>query len=269
MSMVINSNVGAMQASNQLRGNQDALTKSLSRLSSGTKTNDSSQNAADLAVSLKLDAQVQRMTAAENNLSSAMSFSQTQDGYLRNIGKALDRMSELAILSQDVMKPDDDRALYDKEFQQLGEFITEAGTKDFNGVSLFTVNSLAVTIDSEGNTLGLTGIPLDTTTYTDVTGGNVSTTTAAVSALQKIKSAIGQLGQDIAQLGSTQARLNSTSQNLAISKMNLSAASSKIKDVDVAAESTEFAKYNILVQSGTAMLAQANQLPQNVLRLLQ
>ncbi len=269
MSMVINSNVAAMQASGQLRGNQDALTKSLNRLSSGSKTNDSSGNAADIAVSLKLDAQVQRITAAENNLSSAASFTQTQDGYLRNIGKVLDRMSELAILSQDVMKPDDDRALYDKEFQQLSSFITDTATKDFNGVSLFSTDSLAVTIDSEGNTFSMSGVNLGSTTYTDVTSGNVSTTTAAISALSKIKSAISQLGKDIAQLGSTQARLDSTAQNLSISKMNLSAASSKIKDVDVAAESTEFAKYNILVQSGTAMLAQANQLPQNVLRLLQ
>ncbi len=269
MSMVINSNVAAMQASGQLRGNQDALTKSLNRLSSGSKTNGSSGNAADIAVSLKLDAQVQRLTAAENNLASASSFTQTQDGYLRNIGKVLDRMSELAILSQDVMKPDDDRALYDKEFQQLGSFITDTATKDFNGVSLFTTNNLAVTIDSEGSTFSMSGINLGSTTYTDVTSGDVSTTTAAVAALGKIKSAIGQLGKDIAQLGSTQARLDSTAQNLSISKMNLSAASSKIKDVDVAAESTEFAKYNILVQSGTAMLAQANQLPQNVLRLLQ
>ena len=178
-------------------------------------------------------------------------------------------MSELAILSQDVMKPNEDRALYDKEFQQLGEFLGEAGNKDFNGVSLFSANTLAVTIDSEGNTLDLSGIPLGTVTYTDVSAGNVATTTAAVAVLAKIKTAIGQLGQDIAQLGSSQSRLESTSQNLAISKMNLSAASSKIKDVDVAAESTEFAKYNILVQSGTAMLAQANQLPQNVLRLIQ
>ena len=269
MSMVINSNIAALRASNQLQTSQEMLTKSLNRLSSGSKVNDSSRDAADLAVSMKLDAQVQRITAAESNLSTATSFTQTQDGYLRNIGSALDRMSELAILAQDAMKPDEDRALYDTEFQQLAEFITDTASKDFNGVSLFSPGTLPVTTDSEGNTFDLNKVDLSSTAYTDVTAADLTTTTTAFATLEKVKTAISQLGTDITQLGSAQARINSAAENLSISKSNLASASSRIKDVDVAHESTEFARFNILVQSGTAMLAQANQLPQNVLRLLQ
>ena len=267
--MVINTNIHAQMSANNLMRSQEMLGKSLNRLSSGSKIVRPADDAAGLAVSSRLDAQVRRLTAAKANVGNAVSFTQTQDGYMRNVSKALDRMSELAILSQDVTKSDADRSLYNLEFSQLSEYIQNTSTVEFNGVSLFSSNTLQVTIDSDGNTFNMSGVPLGTSTYTAVTGSNISSTAGAATALTNVKNAITQLATDRAKIGSFQSRLSFTAEQLTISKENLNAASSVIKDVDVAEESTEYARYQILVQSGTAMLAQANSLPQNVLQLLQ
>lgn len=266
--MVINTNLAAQTSANNLSASSAALTRSLARLSSGSKIVNPYDDAAGLAVSMRLDAQVQRTDAAKSNVANAMSFTQTQDGYLKRVSKALDRMSELAILSQDVTKTDSDRSLYQNEFTQLASYITSAGTKDFNGVSLFSTSALDVTIDSDGNTFAMGGIDLGSASYTSATGADVSTTTGAASALTAIKTAITELASNRATIGAYQARLNYTQEQLTVSSENLTAASSVIKDVDVAQESTQYARNNILVQSGTAMLAQANQLPQGVLKLL-
>ena len=267
--MVINTNTAAQRAASNLVASSSMLARSLARLSSGSKIVNPSDDAAGVAVSMRLDAQVARTNAARSNVANAVSFTQTQDGFLTKIGKALDRMSELAIMSHDITKSDADRALYNGEFTQLGAFVTASATKDFNGVSLFSAASLGVSIDSEGSTFSMAGVNLGTTTYTTATAAGISTTTTAAAALTSVKAAITQLATDRATIGASQSRLNFTGEQLAISKENLTAASSRIRDVDVAEESTQFARYNILVQSGTAMLAQANQMPQSVLRLLQ
>lgn len=266
--MVINTNLAAQTSANNLSASSAALTRSLARLSSGSKIVNPYDDAAGLAVSMRLDAQVQRTDAAKSNVANAMSFTQTQDGYLKRVSKALDRMSELAILSQDVTKTDSDRSLYQNEFTQLASYITSAGTKDFNGVSLFSTSALDVTIDSDGNTFSMGGIDLGSASYSGATAADVSTTTGAASALTAVKTAITELASNRATIGAYQARLNYTQEQLTVSSENLTAASSVIKDVDVAQESTQYARNNILVQSGTAMLAQANQLPQGVLKLL-
>ena len=267
--MVINTNTHAMAAASNLQSSESMLSKSLARLSSGSKIVNPADDAAGLAVSMRLDAQVARLTAAKSNVGNAISFTQTQDGYLKKIAKSLDRMSELSILAQDVTKSNADRGLYDAEFQQLYEYFTSASSKDFNGVSLFSGTALNVTIDSEGGTFTMTGISLSTATYTPLATADVTTTTNAALALTSVKNAITQLATERATIGAYQSRMNLTSEQLTISKENLSAASSRIQDVDVAEESTQYARYNILVQSGTAMLAQANQVPQSALRLLQ
>lgn len=266
--MVINTNTQAQAAASNLNTSSNMLSKSLSRLSSGSKITNPSDDAAGLAVASRLDAQVKRIDAARSNVGNAISFTQTQDGYLKKIAKALDRMSELAILSQDVTKSDSDRALYNAEFNQLSGYISNTATKDFNGVSLFSTSALAVTIDSEGNSFSMNGSNLSAAVYTNATASSISTTTAAVTALSNVKSAITQLASDRATIGAYQSRLNFTDEQLTVNRENLAAASSRIQDVDVAEESTQYARYNILVQSGTAMLAQANQMPQSVLRLL-
>ena len=178
-------------------------------------------------------------------------------------------MSELAILSQDVTKSASDKALYNQEFKTLGTYIADVATKDFNGVSLFSGTALNVTTDSDANTFSMTGVNLGAATYTTATGSTIDTTADAVTALTNIKAAINQLATDRATIGSNIESLSYYSDQLGTLKNNLSAANSRIIDVDVAQESTRYAKYNILVQAGTAMLAQANAQPQSALRLLQ
>jgi flagellin len=266
--MVINTNTSATSSARLLGESNAMLAKSLARLSSGSKLVSPEDDAAGAAVSLRFDAQINRVSASINNVANAISFSQTQDGFLKKVGKALDRMSELAILSQDVTKSDADRTLYDEEFQQLGDYIDDIVGKEFNGVSLFSTSDLDVTIDEDGGTFAMSGIDLGATEYDDAVAADVTSISNATSALTDVKAAIDQLAEDRATVGASVSRLNYTTEQLGILRDNLSAANSRIKDVDVAAESTQFARYNILVQAGTAMLAQANALPAAALRLI-
>jgi flagellin len=267
--MVINTNTAAQSSASLLAESSKMLSKSLARLSSGSKIVSPEDDVAGAAVSLRFDAQISRIGAAVSNVGNAISFNQTQDGFLKKVSKALDRMSELSVLSQDVTKTDSDRGLYNTEFTKLGAYINDLANKDFNGVDLFDGTALDVTTDSDGNTYSNTGVDLGATAYTDATGSAVDTSANAVLALGKVKTAIDQLTSDRANIGANISVLNSYSDQLGVQKDNLSAANSRIKDVDVAEESTQFARYNILVQAGTAMLAQANSTPQSALRLLQ
>jgi flagellin len=267
--MVINTNTTAQLASSNLQHSQAMLAKSLARLSSGSKIVEPSDDAAGLAVSSRLDSQIDRTAAARSNVGNAISFIQTQDGYLKKIGKALNRMSELSVMAQDVTKTDADRVLYNSEFTTLAAYVTEAAGKDFNGVPLFSTTALDITTDGDGATFSMNGIDLTAAQYTTATASTVDNVANAKTALTNINTAITKLSEDRATIGAYQARLTHTADQLSVTRENLMAASSRIKDVDMAEESTEYAKQNILVQSGTAMLAQANVLPQTVLRLLQ
>jgi len=268
--MVINTNYSALSSGRQLGESQGMLNKSLARLSSGSKLVNPSDDAAGFAVSARFDAQINRTQAAVDNIGNAVSFSQTQDGYLKKVARALDRMSELSLLALDETKSDTDRGLYNNEFTKLGAFVTASSTRDFNGVSMFGSSAINVTVNSEGTSnFAYSAVDLaSSTSYTAATGSNISTTTLATTALTNVKKAINQLATDRATVGANQAALNMYQEQLGVSKDNLSAANSRIKDVNVADESTTFAKYNILVQAGTAMLAQANASPQSALRLL-
>jgi flagellin len=268
--MVINTNLQAQNASTLLMQASTKLSQSLARLSSGSKITSPADDSAGLAVSMKLNAQLSRIDAATNNVGNAISFSQTQDGYIQKVNDAFSRMSELAVLAQDVTKTTSDRDLYQQEFSALGAYINNVATKDFNGVSLFNGATLNVTTDSEANTFGMKGIDLSSTnvTYSTAAGDSLHSIASAGQALTDVKAAISQLASDRANIGSNEESLSYYSAQLSSLKNNLSAANSRITDVDVAQESTNYAKYNILVQSGTAMLAQANSLPQSVLKLL-
>jgi flagellin len=266
--MVINTNISAQSSARLLGESSTMLAKSLARLSSGSKLISPEDDAGGLAVSMRFDAQIQRIGAVSNNVSNAISFNQTQDGFMKKVAKALDRMSELSILSQDVTKSDADRGLYNQEFQTLASYITDLASKEFNSVSLFDGTAHNVTTDSDGNTFSMTGVDLSVASYTNATAASIDTVANAVAALTAVKDAISQLASDRATVGANISRLTSYSEQLGVLKENLSAANSRIKDVDMAQESTQFARYNILVQAGTAMLAQANATPQSALRLL-
>lgn len=268
--MVINTNVTAQNSSDLLATSSANLAKSLQRLSSGSRIITPDDDSAGLAVSMKFDAQSKRIGAAVNNISNAISFTKTQDGYLGQISKALNRMSELAISAQDDTKVTADKALYNDEFQKLAAYVKDIEGKDFNGVSLFSSTGNAVTTDDSTGKFTMGAINIGATAYTAVSGGTATITdsTSAATSLALVKTAITQLASDRSTEGANLTRLNYTKDQLSVQKTNIDSANSVIKDVDVATESTNFAKQNILVQSGTAMLAQANVAAQSVLKLL-
>jgi flagellin len=269
--MVINTNISALSSANLLGQASSALSKSLARLSSGSKITSPADDSAGLAVSMKLNAQISRTGAAQANVGNAISYNQTQDGYLQKVNDALNRMSELSVLAQDVTKTTSDRSLYNNEFGTLQTYVKDVATKDFNGVSLFSGTTLSVTSDSDANAFSNLGVSLTGASYAAATGtdSTLDTIANAKTALNNVKGAIDKLASDRANIGSNIESLSYYNDQLSSLSNNLSAAKSRITDVDVAQESTNYARQSILVQSGTAMLAQANSMPQSVLRLLQ
>ncbi len=273
--MVINTNIAAMASARSLAWSTSNLGKSLSRLSSGSKIVSPEDDAAGLAQSMRFEAQINRNHAVKSNLGNAVSFVQTQDGFLQKVQASLDRMSELSVLSQDITKTNTDRSNYSVEFTQLQNYISDIGTKSFNSVTLFGSSTNNVTIDSNANTFGMNAV--DMTSATVTTGlaniymgvsSAITTTTSAANALSNIQTAIQNLADMRANVGANLSRLNMTDDQVTILNENMSAANSRIKDINVANETTEFARFNILVQSGTAMLAQANMLPSMALQLI-
>ena len=264
--MVINTNTAAIRGSRVLGESTQRLNASLARLASGTRIIQPQDDAAGLAVASKFDAQIQRNRGVQNNLSSAISYSQTQDGFLQKVGKALDRMSELATLALDNTKSANDKSNYQTEFTDLKNYISDIGVKDFNGVSLFNGTGLEVTKDSDGDTWTLNASGLNSTDITSVIASGFAVTSS--DAVSTLKTAVENVATHRAKVGANIQRLQYTQEQVSILNENLQSSVSRIKDIDVAEESAQYARYNILVQSGTAMLAQANLLPQNALRLL-
>lgn len=265
--MVINTNSAAARGARFLADSTSNLQKSLARLSSGSKIIEPQDDAAGLAVAAKFDAQINRTEAVRSNIGNAISFKQTQDGYLSKVAVALDRMSELSTFAQDETKSASDLSLYHAEFQTLQSYIDLIDGQEFNGVALFTSGALNVMQQDDGTKFASTGIQLSTNTGV-ITGLSLTSAGLATTAMANLKTQISAIATHRANVGADLSRLTKTSDHLAVLAENLSASVSRIKDVDVAEESAKYAKYNILVQSGTAMLAQANSLPQTALRLL-
>jgi flagellin len=269
MAVVINTNYSATVASNNLSASNAMLQKSLNRLSSGSKIVNPSDDAGGLAVSMKLSAAAKRSGAAASNIGNSVSFLQSQDGVLKVTGKILDRMSELKTLYVDPTKNNDDLANYDSEFIALQSELSSLASETFNSVALFGSADLTVAVSEDGvQTVAITGRDLDDT------AAGVGTLTAtgidslADVSLDDITDALQNVATFRAENGAEQSRLGFATEVLTVNKANLEAANSRISDVDVAEESTSLARWNILVQSGTAMLAQANQSAQIALRLL-
>jgi len=261
--------MAAISAANNLDNSTNELNNALSELSSGSQIVTPADNPAGLAESIALNAQIGQTMAANTNVSNALSFSQTQDGYLQQVGAALDQMSTLAVEAQDPTKTSTEIADYNTEFTALGAYVTNTASATFNGVSLFSSSGLSITTDgTSGNTFAMTAINLGAAAYTGATGSDISTSTGATSALTSVTAAITQLATDRSNVGANEERLTYTGDELGVLQDNLTSANSTINDVDVATESTKYAEYQILVQSGTSMLAQANQNPQSVLKLL-
>jgi flagellin len=269
--MVINTNTAASRGARFLGEASGNLQKSLARLSSGSKIVAPQDDAAGLAVSTRMDAQINRVDGVRSNIGNAISFKQTQDGFLSKASKALDRMSELATLAQDTTKTTTDLSLYNKEYETLYSYLDVVDGQTFNDVALFGSATLSVLQDDTSAAFNSVGVNLQTVTNSLSLGVTsvISTAASAAVALGLVKSAITSVAGSRANIGADLSRMMMTSDHLSVLSENLSASVSRIKDVDVATESAKYAKYNILVQSGTAMLAQANSLPQAALRLLQ
>ena len=267
MALTINTNTAASNAATSLNRSNNMLQKSLARLSSGSKITTPSDDAGGLAVSMKLTAAIARSDATSNNIANATSFLQVQDSGLKSAGDILTRVSELKTLSTDVTKSATDIANYDAEFTALKAQLTSNAAATFNGVALFSAGAttLSVGVSEDGaQTLAITKSDLAAATNTITTAANLAAVTTTVA-----NTAIAAVATARAQNGAESSRLNFSADLLASSRTNLEAANSRIVDTDVATESTHMAKNNILVQAGSAMLAQANSSSQSVLKLLQ
>jgi flagellin len=270
MSVVINTNSSATAAYGNLATANTMLQKSLNRLSSGYKIVQPSDDAGGLAVSMKLSAALKRTDAASTNVANAQSFLQVQDGALKTSGQILDRMSELRTLYEDVTKSSTDKSNYSTEFNALRAQLQSIAAEQFNGVSIFAgsaSSTVGVKINESGDqTVNITKANLNGTS------GNVTTITGATTlsgvSVAQIKTAIENVATSRATNGAEYSRLAFANEMLQANRQNLEAANSRIIDVDVAKESTQLARYSILVQSGTAMLSQANASSQIALRLL-
>jgi flagellin len=264
--ITINTNSASSAAAYNLSNTNTNLQRSLQKLSSGSRINSSFDDAGGLAVSMKLSASIRRTEATQANVGNAISLLETQDGVLKSADKVLSRMSELASLSLDVTKSSTDTALYQTEYDNLASQLDSMTGEMFNGVDLFgAATTLVVTSSHDGEqTVGITQADLATDVFDEVDG--LALTDGAT--LTTITTAIQNLANLRATNGSEQVRLTFAADMLAVNKTNLEAANGRITDVDIASESANLARLNILQQAGTAMLAQANQANQSVLRLL-
>lgn len=266
--MIIGSSLSSQNSLANLQASE-LLSQSLAQLSSDgsvLSTGSATPDTADTAAVSLLTTQLSNLDNAQQEVGSALSFTQTQDGYLQKISTALNGMSELARLAADPTATGAQRTGYQNEFSQLGASIGDAASKDFNGVSLFSGSSLEVPLDSENSALTMSGVNLGGTDYTDAINANLSSASDAQDALGKINSALTRLSQDRAGIDSNLSRLNSAADQLTVGKENLNAAASTIQDADAAEELTQYAQQSILSQPGDAMLAQANAMPQSALR---
>lgn len=278
--MRIQHNISAMNSYRNLTNNNSALSKNLEKLSSGYKINRAGDDAAGLAISEKMRAQITGLETAQKNANDAISLVQTAEGALTEVHSMLNRMVELAIQSANGTYQDDvDRENIQAEIDSLNEEIERiSDSTNFNGINLLD-GSYGNTTASTGvlqigdtadafNQLKVTISATDTASL-GISTINLSTQAGSSTAVAAIRSAINMVSSIRGNLGAIQNRLEHTINNLSVQTENITAAESRIRDVDMANEMMAYTKNNILVQSSQAMLAQANMVPQGVLQLLQ
>lgn len=268
MPVVINTNSAATLASNNLAASNAMLQKSLTRLSSGKKIVDPSDDAGGLAVSMKLTATINRTKAVHTNIANAMSFLQTQDGSYQTAAQVMNRISELKILSNDVTKNTSDLSNYNAEFKALQLQLTSISDETFNGVSLFTSDAASTALKVTTTEAGDTSVDINQGDLSNEVSTIVDATALSDILISDVGTAIESIATLRSENGAQSNRLAFASDMLVINQQNLESANSRIMDVDVAEESTRLAKYNILVQAGSSMLSQANASAQIALKLL-
>ena len=268
--MIINHNMSAQFANRLLRATHLDMVKSIERLSSGQRINKAGDDASGLAVSEKLRSQVRGLLQAVRNTEDGISFIQTAEGSLQEMHSILHRMRELSIQASNGIYSDQDRAQLQVEVSQLVQEVDRiAATTEFNRFKILegranmrfhiganTDQNMLVTVKTmTSQALGIKGLSLDTAVK-------------ANDALALVDSAVDEVSKQRANFGAWQNRMEYTSRNLSVAAENLQAAESRIRDTDMAAEMVRFTRNMILMDSGTAMLVQANMMPKTVLRLI-
>ncbi|NPV42740.1 MAG: flagellin [Firmicutes bacterium] len=269
--MRINHNISALNAWRSLSINDSNMSKTLEKLSSGLRVNRAADDAAGLAISEKMRAQISGLNQAMRNAQDGISLIQTAEGALNEVHAILQRMRELAVQSANGIYTDEDRALLQEEVNQLiSEIDRIADQTEFNKQTLFDGSFTGVQLQigaNSGQTISISISGMGSSAL-GVSGVTISTVTGASDAITTIDTAIETVASTRAELGAIQNRLEKTVNNLGVTVENLTAAESRIRDVDMAAEMMAFTKNQILVQASTAMLAHANVKPQSVLQLL-
>ena len=226
-------------------------------------------DAANFSMAAKFDTQVYRLDAALSNAGNAVSLLQTQDGTLRSVGKALNRMGELAILAQDVTKSDADRALYAEEFTQLKTMVSDSSGMTFNGVKMFGSQTKSETVNEDGGTTKLPAINLQAGPYAAAVANEISIATldSAAAALGVVKEGMSQVSTDRAKVGAAQASLEAESERLTAARSSLTFAGSRITDVNYAHAVTKKSAAQVQLQMATAVLAHKSINPEAALYL--
>jgi flagellin len=273
MALVIQTNVAAMAAQKNLGANQKMLAGSFQKLSSGFRVNTAADDAAGLAVSESMKSQIRSYTVAERNAGDAISMAQTAEGSLGEVHDILGRMRELAVQSSNGSLTNNDRGYLNTEFGALQSEIGRIqGSAKFNGVSLLNATAASVKFQ-----VGLNNVASDQIDVTfggvDLTGvaagtATVANATGALASLAQIDTAIGSVSSYRSKFGSAMNRLDVATSNIQTMRLNISAANSRIRDVDVATETANLSRNQVLTQAGASILAQTNQLPQMAFGLI-
>ncbi|HEY4082002.1 MAG TPA: flagellin [Burkholderiaceae bacterium] len=286
MPQTINTNIISMNAQRNLDMSQNSLATAMQRLSSGLRVNSSKDDAAGLAIAARMETQVRGMNVAIRNANDGISLAQTADGALSQLTESMQRMRELAVQARNATNSDDDKDSLDKEFGELAKEIQRVlGGTTFNGKAILADSSGTQTFQIGPNTTSNDSIDITTndltqdTTITTVAGTDntgsgrsvidrTSTPDTIATVIGNIDAAINTVNTQRATLGASQNRFDAVISDLQVAVENQSAARSRIMDADFAAETAALSRAQILQQAGTAMVAQANTMPQQVLTLL-
>ena len=281
MASTINTNISSLNAQRNLSASQNSLSTSMQRLSSGLRVNSAKDDAAGLAIAERMNAQVRGMNVAMRNANDGISLAQTAEGALGKIGDNLQRMRELSVQSANDTNGTDDRLALDNEFKQLAaENLRVIENTKFNGQELLTgsggtggsfVFQVGANTSADNQiTIATSDIAAAMTVATQGSTASLGTTAGdALSAITALDTALDEVNSARSTFGAAQNRFDAVISNLQVSAENQASARSRIMDADFAVETANLSRAQILQQAGTAMVAQANQLPQTVLKLLQ
>lgn len=278
MGLVINTNIASINAQRNLSRTEDDMKTSLARLSSGMRITAAKDDAAGLAISEKLRAQIRGMAQAERNANDGISLVQTAEGALDQVSGILTRMRELTVQAATGTLGDEERLYLDAEYDKLKDEIDRiASVTEFNGQRLLngaTSAGISFQVGLTADTMDRITVSIQNTfasalgSVSFIDDQSLSTMTGARNAMAIIDAAIQDVSGTRGDLGAAQNRLATTVKNLATQRENLSAANSRIRDVDVASETVSMTRSQILMQAGVSVLAQANQLPTMALSLI-